>query len=96
MANCEELETVCKTGAPGPLLQETPAASRRQDIALLHFDSDGLAGGDEGVILRGTGHGDLVCPSAQALKCSLKTLLILIVHEHVGMRSLGAFGQFVF
>ena len=62
----------------------------------LHFDGDGLAGSDEGVILRGARHGDLVRSFAQALERSSKTLLILIVHEHVGMDSLRALGQFVF
>ena len=62
---------------------------------LLHVDGDGLAGGDEGMVLRGAGHGDLVRPLAQALDHSLKTLLVLIVHKHMGMRSLRAFGQFI-
>ena len=68
------------------LLQETLVALKM--AVLLHVDGDGLAGGDEGVILRGTGHGDLVRSLALAFKRPLKPLLILIVHVHVGIDQL--------
>ena len=47
------------------------------------------------MVLRGNGHGDLVCPLGQALKCPSKALLIQIIPEHVGMGSLGALGQLI-
>src|ERR1700752_4369992 len=56
---------------------------RRLVAALLHFYGNGLAGRDESVVFRGTGHSDLVRPSAQALKRPLESLLILIIHVHV-------------
>ena len=61
----------------------------------MHFYGNGLAGRVEVVVLRGTSHGDLVRPSAQALKRPSKTPLILIVQEHVGMDSLGALGELI-
>src|SRR5437870_5048686 len=64
-------------------------------LALLHVNGDGMVGRDKIVVLRGTFHGDLVIPLAQALKLPFKTLLILIIHVHMDMRSLGALGQFV-
>jgi hypothetical protein len=51
-------------GAPGPILQSTLAACNWLVRVLLHFDGDGLAGCDEGVVLRGACHGDLVRPTA--------------------------------
>ena len=50
---------------------------------------------DKIVVLRGTFHGNLVHPLAQALKRPRKTLLILIVHVRMDMCSLGALGQLV-
>ncbi len=55
--------------------------------ALFHFDSNGMGGRDKIVVLRGAFHGDPVIPLAQALKLARKTLLILTVHVHMGMRS---------
>src|SRR2546423_4414682 len=64
-------------------------------LALLHVDVDGMVGRDKIVVLCGAFHGDLVRPLAQALKLPFKTLLILIVHVSMDMRSLGALGQVV-
>ena len=64
-------------------------------LALLHLNGDRIGGRDKIVVLRGTFHGDLVRPLAQALKLPFKTFLILIVHVRMDMRSLGALGQVV-
>src|SRR4249919_3710262 len=63
--------------------------------ALFHFDCNGMGGRDKIVVLRGTFQSDLVVPLAQALNLPFKTLLILIVHVRMDMRSLGALGQLV-
>ena len=54
-----------------------------------------MGGRDKIVVLRGTFQSDLVVPLAQALNLPIKTLLILIVHVRMDMRSLGALGQLV-
>ena len=48
------------------------------------------------MVLRGARHGDLVCPTAQPLERSAKPLLILVVHEDVGMSCLRTLSQLVF
>src|SRR5256885_9435163 len=92
--------TVCETRRTRASFTRGPGGlddgwSSDRLLALFHFDSDGMGGRDKIVVLRGTFHGDLVIPLAQALKLPFKTLLILIIHVHMDMRSLGALGQFV-
>ena len=48
------------------------------------------------MILAGSFHGNLVLPSTQAIKRSVKTPLIFIVHEHVDMSDLLILGDLVF
>ena len=69
---------VCETRLAGASFARDPGAEKAV-AALLHFHIDGLSGGEERMILCGSGHGDFVFAFREALKRSSEALLILIV-----------------